>query len=710
MIPSRCVCWVLAVGLTAPAAMAAQKAPQPSAPSPLPEGLSRRPVAYRIDASLDPRRKSVAGSETVSYRNDSPDALQEIPFHLYPNAFSGDRTLHSRETLREEGPHPPLEGAIRDRTWGRMEVRSVALADGTDLAGLTTLEETTMRVRLPQALAPGQTVSIRIVWEVKLPRIIDRMGYWGEHFDLMQWFPKPGVYRDGAWNVHEYHAHSEFFADFGTFDVTLTAPARFRVEATGVRISERENPDGTRTVVYHADDVHDFAWVADPNARIAKEKIRGVEVVFFYQPGHASLVPRILSTARACLEHYGAWYMPYPYPRIVIVDLPMGLGGGMEYPMLFTVSMAAFLPRSYVGPESVTAHEFGHQYWYGIVATNEFEEAWLDEGINTYSTARLLDAAIIRHRPAPTLTAMARFAFARVLGKGIPLDLGLGVLNLSDLMGFRRTPFQETSPTLLGYPVNPYNLSVPGLTSGYLLARKDNYARNGREDPIQTPSWEFYPGRYADTVYSKTTMVLKTLERLVGPEKMGRILKEYVARHRFAHPGAAEFLEVAGEVGGADLRPFTDPLVFGTAWIDFAVGEARSERVRYPVGFLLPDKVGGATRESKGGQASGGKFETEVVVRRLGDAILPVDVLFTFEDGSKVRERWDAASRWKCYSYVRGSRLRSVVVDPDHVYAIDLNFNNNSRTLRRQGAAVNKVTAIWLFWLQNYLHLVSSLS
>src|SRR5207249_3138248 len=115
-----------------------------------------------------------------------------------------------------------------------------------------------------------------------------------------------------------------------------------------------------------------------------REKYQGTEIVFFHQPQHAEMAPRILATVRDCLRHYGEWYGPYPYPRIVVVDLPMGLGGGMEYPMLFTVSMAWFLPGSYLGPESVTAHEFGHQYWQGILASNEFEGAWLDEGINTY--------------------------------------------------------------------------------------------------------------------------------------------------------------------------------------------------------------------------------------------------------------------------------------------------------------------------------------
>jgi hypothetical protein len=372
--------------------------------------------------------------------------------------------------------------------------------------------------------------------------------------------------------------------------------------------------------------------------------------------------------------------------------------------------MAWFLPDFYIGPESVTAHEFGHQYWYGIVATNESEEAWLDEGINTYSTMRLMDATVLKPRPGATLSALFRFAFFRVLGSGIPLDLGFHEFNVNDFVGFRQTPFQETTSTLLGYPIVPFSLNLPGLSSGYLAARRDAFARGGKEDPLETVSWEFYPGSYHDTVYSKTALVLKTLEAKLGAEKMAGILKEYVARRKFTHPKAEDFLSIAGEVGGTDLTSFADQLIYGTARVDFAVESVRSRRLQSPQGYLPSKRVGDPPTESRGGDAAGEMYESEVVVRNLGDAVLPVDLLVTFEDGSTAREGWDGKARWRRYSYVRPSKARSATIDPDRVYMVDPDFNNNSYTLRRQNAAVCKLTVVWLFWLQNYLHLVSSLS
>ena len=683
-----------------------------SSPSPPPPdaALSPRTVSYRIEARLDPEKRLVSGVEVVRFRNDSADTLREIPFHLYPNAFANDRTLFAREALAGPDPDPAFSGAVRENGFGWMTIQSVALDSGADLSAGASVEETVLRVRLPEGLAPGASVSLRIAWETKLPRTIARMGAWGEHFDVMQWFPKPGVYRGGSWNAHPFHAETEFFADFATFEVSLTAPARFRLEATGVPGPERLNSDGTRTVVYRADDVHDFAWVADPNARIARQKFRGVEIVFFHQPDHTRLAPRILKTATEGLRLYGDWYLPYPYPRLVIVDLPMGLGGGMEYPMLFTVSMAWFLPDFYIGPESVTAHELGHQYWYGIVATNEFEEAWLDEGINTYSTGRLLEEAILRRRPGRTHQALFRFAFARALAKGLPLDLGFREFNLSGLIGFRRTPFQETTETLLGYSINPFHLNLPGLAAGYQAQRRDSAARHGTEDPLGTASWDFYPGNYRDTVYNKTTVVLATLERLIGRARMAEVLRQFALRHRFSHPREADFIRVAEEVSGADLKSFSEQLIDGTARVDFAVGPVRSESVLVPAGVLLPGRIGEIPRASKGGGSSEGTYRTEVIVRRLGDAVLPVDVRITFEDGSKVDERWDGRARWRRYTYLRRSKLRSAVVDPARVYLVDTNFNNNSFTARHQARTVWKLSVIWLFWMQNYLHFVSSLT
>jgi hypothetical protein len=540
----------------------------------------------------------------------------------------------------------------------------------------------------------------------------------------MQWYPKPAVWSDAGWKVYPFHRHSEFFADFGTFRVALTVPARYRVEATGVPVGERDHPDGTRTLTYRAEDVHDFAWIADPHAVTARHTLAEgpyagapVEVLYVHRPDRAGMAPRILGAARHGLLYYGERFGPYPYPRLVIDDLPMGLGGGMEYPMLFTVSMAAFLPGFYVAPEELTLHEFGHQYWYGLVATNEFEEPWLDEGINSYVTDRAM-RALRPPRPGRTVAALSHYAAARLLHEGVPFDLGFARPNLDRLLGFHDTPFRPTEGGFLGYPISPFVLDLPGLGEGGFVGAKRAYAADGRNDPLATPSWGFHPGSYSATVYDKTHVALETVARLLGHDTLDRALGEYARRFRFAHPTARDFFAVlrdtaARERPDRDLAALIGPLFYGTDTIDFAVTALRSRPIAPPRGLLPPERPGlpppdrRQAADERGGSV---RYETEVIVERLGTAPLPVEVLVRFEDGSVAREHWDGAGLWRRWTYEGEARAESAIADPDGLYAMDLDRNNNGLLRERRARPVARLALLWLFWLQNYLHLAAALS
>ncbi|OLC53877.1 MAG: hypothetical protein AUH92_05045 [Acidobacteria bacterium 13_1_40CM_4_69_4] len=378
----------------------------PQAPTPAPSArarspLSRRVVSYDIEASLDPERRLVSGRETIVYRNDTRAPMQDLKFHLYPNAFSNTHSVYMRGVPWSDEPTlGRLERMAREGSWGSIKVSAVHLAGGADLTSRAVVDDTVMSVPLSAPVPPGGSARVEVEWETLLPRTFHRMGRWGEHFDIMQWFPKLAVFTDAGWRIHPFYRYSEFFADFGTFNVTLNAPRDYVVEATGVPGEPQEGPGGTRRVTYRAEDVHDFAWFADRNALIAREVYREgpyasspVEIIYVYQPYRRRMVPVIIGAVKEGLRFYGERILPYPYPRIVVDDLPMGLGGGMEYPMLFTTSMAWFLPRACTAPQEVTLHEFGHQYWYGIMATNEIEEPWLDEGVNSYVTRRIMEQA-----------------------------------------------------------------------------------------------------------------------------------------------------------------------------------------------------------------------------------------------------------------------------------------------------------------------------
>ncbi len=733
----------IALPMTRPFTAAAQDSPAAPAPKPggpgrgplAPAGvgpLSRRVVDYRIEAVLDPDRHAVAGRATIDYRNDAARPMSDVQLHLYMNAFSNDRSLWMRSLpWNDETFRPKIDRLLAEGSWGSIQVRSLR-AGGIDLTAAARVDETVLVAPLPSPVLPGRSIRLEIEWETVLPRTFHRTGRWGDHYDVMQWYPKPGVWTDAGWKMYPFSRYTEFFADYGTFEVAITTPARFHVEATGIPDASRDHPDGTRTVTWRAADVHDFAWIADAHAEVARQIVGDgpyasspVEVIYFHQPAHRRMAPRVLAAARHGLLYYGEKFMPYPYPRLVIDDLPMGLRGGMEYPMLFTISVAGFVPASYAAPEELTLHEFGHQYWYGIVATNEFEEAWLDEGVNTYVTGRAIEAL----RPAPagrTIDGLFHYAAARVINEGLELRLPGATIDLDRLFGFGVTPLKPHTDGFVGYPLSPFDLRVPGFHDALLQSSRVDYGAVARDDALTTPSWGFLPGSYAGTVYDKTHVVLETLARLIGHETLDAALADYVRRHRFSHPTRGDLVAAIREAAattrpGLDLTPWIEVLVNGTGRVDYAVTALRSRPLAPARGLLPADRAGRPPADQRfppaspvDGNSSPGPtpaelHETEVIVRRLGDAILPVDILVRFQDGHEVRETWDGRATWWRRTFERPARAELALVDPDGILAVDLDRTNNGRLLEADRRPVLRLAQQWLFWIQNYLHLAASL-
>ena len=393
---------------------------------------------YDVRVRLDAEAKTLSGTQRITWRNPASEPVAELWFHLYLNAFKNSESTFIQESGGQlRGDRMPDEG------WGWIEVKSIRRAGGTHLAAGASFEHpdddnaadrTVWRVPLPEPVAPGAELVLDVEFEAKLPRIFARTGYFRDYFLVGQWFPKLGVYEPagtrgratGGWNCHQFHANSEFYADFGRYRVEITLPRRFVVGATGRRSERRENKDGTSTHVFEQADVIDFAWTASPRfvevkARFSAEKdvtpqeyaqaatllgrslenvrLTDVDVTVLLQPEHAPQSERHLQAAKAALKWFGLWYGRYPYPTLTVVDPAFGGGGsgGMEYPTFITAGTSVLMNRwpldRVLVPEHVIVHEFGHQYWQSMVASNEFEESWLDEGFNSYSTGRVMELA-----------------------------------------------------------------------------------------------------------------------------------------------------------------------------------------------------------------------------------------------------------------------------------------------------------------------------
>jgi hypothetical protein len=616
---------------------------------------SPRNASYSLRARLDPATRTITGTGALTWRNVSANPATELRFHMYWNAWRDRHSSWMREQSlgrnRTLADRPAEDRASIDLTSLRLRApaedllaraRFIAPDDGN------AEDRTVMAVPLARPVAPGDTIVVEFGWTARVPRTFARTGTLGSYFFIAQWFPKIGVLEDGGWNARQFHAATEFFADFGSYDVELTVPTGWIVGATGAERARVENSDGTTTHRYGEDDVHDFAWTTSPHfiesTRIFDEPgLPKVRMRLLLQPEHQAQADRHFSATRETLARFGRWFGAYPYTQLTIVDpVPVlnpavqgGSTGGMEYPTLFTAGTRWFAPRRVPAPEGVTVHEAGHQFWYGVVATNEFDHAWMDEGLTTYATAKVMDDAF-----------PGRFVAAeRYLG-------GLIVWSYEDVVWSRDRD---------GNRLSSYRAAIPW-------------------DASSTPTWQQWPGTAGAATYDKTALWLTTLERKLGWDTMQRVLSTYFSRGAFRHPTPDEFFATANEVSGQDLTPFFDAVYRSSETFDYAVADVTTVAL------------------------DSGSFDTTVVTRRIGDGIFPVDVRIAFTDGSEVVERWDGTGRWRTWRYRRTARPAQVEVDPGRVLALDLNVTNNSWTASPQAADAARALALrWWTWFDHVL-------
>jgi Peptidase family M1 domain len=501
--------------------------------------LSTRVVAYQIDATLIPREHKIKASERLDYKNLTSRPQQTFPFHLYLNAFQPQSSFMTEMRLygtRGNGPGPPWD----PRHFGSITVTKFEVEGQGDLTGKIDFiqpddhnreDHTVFQVTLPKPIPPGASVVFHMDFEDVMPEVVERTGYTRDFYMVGQWFPKVGVWWKNQWNCHQFHATTEFFADFGTFDVKLTVPQDDFVGAGGDLVASQNHLDGTKTLTFHSEDVHDFSWTASPHYTLVEDSWSGstgrVAIHLLMSPGNMPSAPRYLRAVKGTLSLYDQWVGPYPYDRITIVDPPHGAldAGGMEYPTLITAGTTWWMPNGLRVPEVVVCHEFGHQYWYGMVATNEFEEAWLDEGINSYMEVKIMAALYGRD------TSMLNFPFAQ-----------------EGDAETQRTDYLE----------------VPGY------------------DPLTRFAWQFVDDQsYGGVTYGKTATVLLTLEKMIGEDKMRQAMHEYFMRYRFTHPTGEDFLKTLEDVAGQNLRWYFDQAVYGTNILDYEIADAHSDPVRW---------------------------------------------------------------------------------------------------------------------------------
>ena len=611
--------------------------------------MSQRVVHYEIDAKYDAGKHTIDATETLTYHNLTGQALDHFPFHLYQNAFQPKSTWIREAKL--EGSRDVAYDKWEDKLYGSEDIKNIEVVGQGDVTGQLQFvapddgnkdDKTVVDVHVPKAIPPGAFVQFKIAFQTKLPETQARSG-WKRDFVLGgQWFPKVGVWWNGSWNCHQYHATTEFFADFGVYDVSLTVPQFEVVGASGILVNEKNNSDNTKTLTYHGDDIHDFAWTVSPRYKVRESEYQSqmgpIKLRFLMQPAHWSQAERHERITRQTLDHFEKWYGPYPYKTLTVVDPePDSAAGGMEYPTFITGDSSWFMPAGLYLPEIVVEHEFGHQYWYGMVATNEFEDAWMDEGINSYTEVKVLDS---------------------ILG-------------------------QNTSI-----------LNIAGITVGEREQQRLGYLSVADRDALAQKAYNYSSfGSYAGVTYGKTASVLLTLEGIIGQDTMAKAMHTYFMKYRFTHPVKEDFLKTIEEVSGKDLRWYFNQAVYGSQVMDYEILKVDS----FPAEWYLEKKD---KKDAKKNGKDDTLYQSYVTVHRKEDFIMPVEVEIMFDNDEKIREHWDGQSRWTRFSYLKKAKVVSAEIDPDHTVQIDRNNFNNSYRVEPNSKASHKVANYFLFITQ----------
>ncbi|HTF89349.1 MAG TPA: M1 family metallopeptidase [Planctomycetota bacterium] len=711
-------------------------------PGPYGPQVDQPRVDTRIAAAYREEGRRLDGSVTQVWTNTTQDTVPDLWFHLYWNAFSNNQSTFLSESGGKLRSHSVTPGTEQDSEWGWQRVTSVVVAGEERIASLryrqpdsgSSLDKSVFSIELAHPLAPGQTVEVSVRWESRVPRLRRRTGYKDDFLLIAQWFPKLGVYQSGrGWNCHEFHERSEFFGNWGTYDVELDLPAAYEghVFASGVPLSPSER-QGERVIARfqapsasdraHADAqghtplVHDFAWTADPDVKprratfhfdewrqrfpdevarvqnaLGKERdisLSDVEVWVLMQPEHEVLWKRHYEATCTALFFYGLWFGEYPYERVTLVDPPWGGGqaGGMEYPTLFTCGSSLFVPEDSQTFENVAVHECGHQFVYGVIANNEFEEAWLDEGFNSWADS---EALLRRYGPRMANTEYSGLHYPGVTifpigGGGALGDMIAGRALDVPFTGFKFQPLRASG--FVDYWRDQPSLAFVSSYADQRWADRSDYLRDPAGDPLSA-SWRYKNGEtYKIGAYVKPAVVLRSLPAVLGPDGDARLLRgmrRYADALRFRHASTVDFVREFNAGAGEDVSWYFDETFGGTGTVDWKI-EVSEQRVADPMGFAQDD-VGGPfefqDRLEKREPQSEPENRLDILVSRTGELCLPVDVRWTFEDKTSETVRWtrdeQQKSRWKRFTRISTKKCVSAAIDPDHGYFLDLNMRDN---------------------------------
>ena len=500
---------------------------------------------YRIEVTLNDVEHTLDAFEKIVYQNNSPDTLRFIWFHLWPNAYRNDRTAFSEQLLLNNRTDFYFAGAEQRGYINRLRFEvNGTLAQVQDHPQYIDV----VKLLLPQPLPPGAKAEISTPFHVQLPANFSRGGHTWQSYQVTQWYPKPAVYDRRGWHEMPYLDQGEFYSEFGSFDVTITVPQNYVVAATGelqnqdelqwlqtrkgftlplppskpalVKGSKPAKPfkpaakpeqiassSQKKTLHYLQSRVHDFAWFADKRFRVDQDTIelpskRVVRAFSYYLPEDSAYWKTSLRYIRQAVLTRSAWLGEYPYETVSAVEAQMGFEGGMEYPTITSISPV----HSAEELETTLVHEVSHNWLYGVLATNERDLPWMDEGMNTYYDGRY---AVLQKRPVPAGAD--------------------SLLSTSRSFQTQKTVFET-------------------------------FASVQKDQPIATRSEDFSKENYSLVAYFKAGEWMRRLEQKMGRLLFDSCMRVYYTTWKFRHPYPEDFRQVLEQGSGLQLDSFFQAL------------------------------------------------------------------------------------------------------------------------------------------------------
>ncbi len=452
-------------------------------------------VDYQITARLNPNEKSLDGNIRMVYKNESPDTLHFIWFHLWPNAYKNDKTAFSEQFLQLGNTNFYFSDEEKRGYINRLNFT----VNGTSAS----LEDhplylDVVKLLLPSPLYPHDSIHIETPFQEKLPFLWSRGGYDGDFFSITQWYPKPAVYDSKGWHPMPYLDQGEFYSEFGNYRVFITVPESYEVAATGNQLNVSKE-GSVKHLEFNESNIHDFAWFAFKNYRIDSTVItsadgHSIKAYSYYQKENSNhwknSISFITDAIRTREKEIGA----YPYQTVKVVQGPQAMHGGMEYP---TITLIQNLEDEKLLDEVIN-HEVGHNWFYGILASNERSTPWMDEGINTYYTQKYI-------KNKYTGTPVKKESF---FDKRMPDDMAL------------------------------FNYQMQ-------LATKD-------DQPISTSSVSFSPKNYNSIAYLKAADWMQRLQKYLA-KSFDPCMQKYYSQWKFRHPDTDDFKKLLEGCSGKDL-------------------------------------------------------------------------------------------------------------------------------------------------------------